>query len=78
MTQLNPTELRLAQSIHDRTPSGSYKLKAIYGREWLTIQNPTTFGVRFKEKVHEGHLSGIEHDSLRSDNHNMYTIHKRG
>lgn len=74
MTTLTPVEVTEAQAIIDRTPPGTYELKVIYGAAWSSVTSPTTFGRKFKNTVMAGGLKKIQYESLRTDNHNMYTI----
>ncbi|PXW79691.1 hypothetical protein C8R34_1625 [Nitrosomonas sp. Nm84] len=74
MSTLTEDEITKAQSLINKTTPGTYELKSIYGSEWRHVISPTSFGARFKNIALAGKLNGIEHDSLRIDNHIMYRI----
>jgi len=77
MSTLTQTEVENAQSIIDKHQPGSYELKALYGEKWQHVESPTSFGKKFKNAVASKLLKYIEHDSLRTDNHNIYKIQSR-
>lgn len=77
MSILTQMEIENAQSIIDKHQPGSYELKALYGKEWQHVESPTSFGKKFKNTVTSQLLKYIEHDSLRTDNHNIYKIQRR-
>lgn len=77
MQILTKEELAVAQSIIDRTPTGVYELRDIYGPEWQNIASPTSFGARFKKTVGGRHLKRIRPSSQKkkTNNHHTYEIH---
>ena len=54
---------------------GIYELSKLYGPKWLSIDNPTGFGMRFKRSVELGHLDRIGLVGKTSSNHWQYLIH---
>jgi hypothetical protein len=74
MPYLTEDELASAQVIINKTASGIYELREIYGHEWEEIESPTSFGARFKKSVCNGNLQRIKLSSLKTNNHYTYEI----
>ena len=71
---LSSSEILHAQATINQAASGTYELKVLYGKTWLLITSPTTFGAKFKATVLAGALKGICIKSPKTDNHQTYEV----
>ena len=74
MGKISNSELEKAQILINEKPPGVYELKDIYGKKWISIYNPTEFGMHFKEEVEGRKLEGISVGEKKSNNHQTYII----
>ena len=76
MKTLPQSQIDEAQAIVNDTRAGIYELRDIYGDLWELVQNPTSFGMKFKATVVAGLLCNIKLCEKKTNNHHTYEVLK--
>jgi len=74
---LSQSQIDEAQAIINDTRAGIYELRDIYVDLWESVQNPTSFGMKFKATVVASLLFNIKLCKKKTNNHYTYEVLKK-